>query len=68
MSDERLVEIEMKLAHQDQALIELNDVLTKQQETIMTLERLFASMVERLADLDDAGSKAEARDERPPHY
>ncbi len=68
MSDERLVEIEMKLAHQDQALIELNDVLTKQQETIMTLERLFASMVERLAELDDAASEAAGGDERPPHY
>lgn len=68
MSDERLVEIEMKLAHQDQALIELNDVLTKQQETIMTLERLFASMLERLAELDDAGPESVARDDRPPHY
>ncbi len=68
MSDERLVEIEMKLAHQDQALIELNDVLTKQQETIMTLERLFASMVERLAEMDEAGSETAAGDERPPHY
>jgi len=68
MSDERLVEIEMKLAHQDQALIELNDVLTKQQETIMTLERLFASMVERMAELDDGASDGGTGDERPPHY
>ncbi len=68
MTDERLVEIEMKLAHQDQALIELNDVLTKQQETIMTLQRLFASMVERLAELDEAGLNTETGDERPPHY
>lgn len=68
MSDERLVEIEMKLAHQDQALIELNDVLTKQQETIMTLERLVASMVERMAELDDGSSDAGSAGERPPHY
>ena len=68
MSDERFVEIEMKLAHQDQALIELNDVLTKQQETIMTLERRFALMAERLAELDDAGPGTSGGDERPPHY
>ena len=68
MSDERLVEIEMKLAHQDQALIELNDVLTKQQETIMTLERLFASIAERMAELDDAAAETAGGNERPPHY
>lgn len=68
MSDERLVEIEMKLAHQDQALIELNDVLTKQQETIMTLERLFASMLERMAELDNGASESGPAGERPPHY
>lgn len=68
MSDERFIEIEMKLEHQDQALIELNAALTKQQETIMTLERRFASMVERIARMDDVAPDVAPGDERPPHY
>lgn len=68
MSEERFVTIETKLAHQDQALIELNAALSNQQQTLMTLERLCASMSERLSSLGEAMPDAPAGDERPPHY
>ncbi len=68
MSDVRLVDIEMKLAHQEQALIELNDALAKQQESIMTLEQLCASMAERVRSMGEAESSAPPGDDRPPHY
>ncbi len=68
MSDDRLVEIETKLAHQDQMLIELNDALAQQQAAITSLEQLCAAIAERLRSLGDGESSAPPEDERPPHY
>ena len=68
MSEDRLIDIETKLAHQEQTLIELNDALAKQQESIMTLEQLCASMAERVRSMGDAEGSAPPGDERPPHY
>lgn len=68
MSEERMIDIETRLAHQDQMLIELNAALSNQQESIMTLERLCASMVERLQSLGEGDGPAGPQDERPPHY
>ncbi len=68
MNDERLVQIEIKLAHQEQMLIELNDALANQQNSIITLERLCASITERLSSLGDGEASSPPDDERPPHY
>jgi len=67
MSDERLVEIESKLAHQDQLLLELNDALTLQQEKIMRLEELSKTLLDRVRALGEA-VPGDAQDARPPHY
>jgi len=67
MSDKRLVDIEVKLAHQDQLLIDLDRVVTKQQTKIMQLEELVASLIDRVRSMSDGASGAE-QDERPPHY
>jgi len=68
MDEDRLVQIETKLAHQEQMLIELDDALTTQQSTIMTLERLCASMAERMQSLGGDETASPPEDERPPHY
>jgi SlyX protein len=68
MTDDRLVEIETKLAHQEQLLIELNDALANQQDSIMALERLCASITERLRSLGEGDSTSPPDFERPPHY
>ena len=68
MSEERLVDIEFKLAHQDQLLIELNDVITQQQQKIMQLEELCGSLVDRVRSIGEAMPAEAAGDERPPHY
>lgn len=68
MTEERLVDIETKLAHQEHLLLELNDVITKQQETIMRLESLCDSMVERLRSLAEMAPGDSNVDEVPPHY
>lgn len=68
MSEDRLIDIETKLAHQDQLLIELNEVLTEQQGRIMQLEQLSSSLIERVRAIGDAAPEEGPVDERPPHY
>ena len=68
MDESRIIEIETKLAHQDQLLIELNEVVTDQQKQIMRLDELFTAMVERVRSLGDNSPDDAPQDERPPHY
>ena len=67
MSEERLVGIEVKLAHQDQMLVDLDKVVTDQQAKIMELEDLVTTLIERVRSIGEGGSDA-PQDERPPHY
>jgi SlyX protein len=68
MSEDRLVEIETKLAHQEYLLNELNDVVTKQQKVIMQLEEHYGTLVDRLRSISEALPADGSPDERPPHY
>jgi SlyX protein len=59
--------IEIKLAHLERALAQLNDVVIRQQREIEALagrNRQLRSQLEVL----EAGAALEARFERPPHY
>lgn len=68
MTEDRLVDIESKLAHQEYLLAELNDVITKQQENIMRLESLCDSLAQRMRSISDALPADTPLDEKPPHY
>lgn len=68
MSDERLVLIETKLAHQEHLVEQLNDVVTKQQEIIMQLQERYVTLAERLRSISDVLPAGDQQDERPPHY
>ena len=68
MSEDRFVDIETKLAHQEHLLLQLNEVITKQQEKIMRLESLCESIVERVRALGEAGNGEPDAHEVPPHY
>lgn len=68
MSEQRFVDLETKLAHQEHLLLELNEVITKQQENIMRLEKLCDSIIERVRSLGEAPPGDANVDETPPHY
>jgi len=68
MSEERFIDIESRLAHQDQLLNELNDVVTDQQAKIMQLNELYKSLIARVRSMGDAVPDGDPGDERPPHY
>lgn len=68
MVDERLVEIETKLAHQELTLQELNDVIVEQHLRIAQLEELCRALVGRLQSMASSEPAEQPQDERPPHY
>lgn len=68
MSEDRLIDIESKLAHQEQLLLDLNEVLTSQQAKLMQLEQLCQSLIDRVRTIGEAVSGDATSDERPPHY
>jgi SlyX protein len=68
MSEERFIDLESRLAHQDQLLNELNDVVTAQQAKIMQLDELCRSLIDRVRSIGDGVSTGDQGDERPPHY
>ena len=68
MSEERFIDLESRVAHQDQLLIDLNDVVTEQQAKIMQLEELCKSLLGRVRSISETLSEGDPGDERPPHY
>ena len=68
MDEDRLIDIETKMAHQEQLLSELNEALTDQQAQLSRLETVCRSLVDRFKSLGDNASVDETGDERPPHY
>ena len=68
MSEERFIDLETKLAHQDQLLNELNDVVTAQQARVMQLEELCKALIQRVRAGGEGSPETDPGDERPPHY
>ena len=68
MSEERFIDLESKLAHQDQMLHELNDAVTEQQAKIMRLEELCKALIQRVRSAGEGLPDSDPVDERPPHY
>ena len=67
MAEDRLVDIEIKLAHQEQLLIDLDKIVTEQQARIMQLEDLCTRLIERVRSVAEGATDA-PHDEKPPHY
>ncbi len=72
MIEQRLIEIETKIAYQEDTIIQLNDVIYKQQNQIDALEVLTQQLLMRIRDLSESASSPQmgafGGDERPPHY
>jgi SlyX protein len=65
MTDQtRVTELELRVAHQDKALGELNDVVLAQWKRIEALERQLARMNEDMQNQDQGPVPVD----RPPHY
>jgi SlyX protein len=63
--EKRIDELEMRVAHQDKTISELNDVITAQWKKTDALERQLRRLGEELQALDSNDAPA---NQKPPHY
>ncbi|NUU04464.1 SlyX family protein [Herbaspirillum robiniae] len=67
-SEDRIIDIEMKLAHQEHLVDELNQTVYRQQKKIDELEMLLGALAKRFKELADTSQDRAAANEKPPHY
>jgi SlyX protein len=66
--EDRMVDIEIRLARQDDMLDELNKLVYRQQLKIDQLEALCTALARRIKDAADNSNAGQVANERPPHY
>jgi SlyX protein len=66
--NERLEQIEVKIAYLEQANAQLSDVVYAQRREIEALRAKISSLMERLESAATAPTSYTAEDEKPPHY
>ncbi len=64
----RVVELETRLAFQEEALQQLNDALLRQQQTLDRLTNDLAALTERLCGLGPSPVGRREDEPPPPHY
>lgn len=68
MQNERLEELELKLAYLERANQELGDVVYRQQQALDGLRERLERLADQLQAQAEHGSEYTAADEKPPHY
>jgi SlyX protein len=66
-TEDRLVELEIKLTRQEDLVESLNRMVYLQQKKIDELEALCSALVRHVKDMRDANEAGPAN-EKPPHY
>jgi SlyX protein len=64
--EDRFIDIEIKLAHQEDLVESLNQTIYQQGRRIDQLEAMVAKLAEHVRNLQEAGQSP--LNERPPHY
>jgi SlyX protein len=65
-SEDRFVDIEIKLAHQEDLVESLNQMVYQQNRRIDQLEAMLGQLAQHLRDNGVSGQNA--ANEKPPHY
>lgn len=68
MVEQRLINLEMKISHQEITIEGLQQSVYEQQKEIWKLQERLNRHVERLEDLAAGGSEIGPAGEKPPHY
>ncbi|MDD1606269.1 MAG: SlyX family protein [Methylococcaceae bacterium] len=69
MNDDRIIELEIKAAYQEDLLQALNKIVSEQQQQIQRLESTCQLLNERIKSVSTEGMGNDASvDEVPPHY
>ena len=68
MSEERLIELETKLAFQETIVEELNEIVTRQQQQLDILQSAIEQLNDRLKSASEETVMEPAQERPPPHY
>ena len=68
MSEERLVDLETRLAYQDQLVEALNKLVYEQDKRVRKLEATCKELSKQFTTLSEDPGIAENDDQPPPHY
>lgn len=68
MSEQRFIDLETKISHQEYLIDELNQVIYEQQKTIDKIEAQIAIFAKKLEEALNDGPEIRGPDEKPPHY
>ncbi|MDX8411243.1 MAG: SlyX family protein [Mariprofundaceae bacterium] len=66
--DERIIELETKMAYQDHTIHELSDVIAGQQKQIDALEAKMERVLEHLKAITASDIARPEEEAPPPHY
>ncbi|MEB0137804.1 MULTISPECIES: SlyX family protein [unclassified Undibacterium] len=68
-TEERLIDLEIRLARQDDLVETLNTQVYRQQKKLDEMAGWMTALTTRIRELaDTSGGRNGAADERPPHY
>lgn len=69
-SEERIIDLEMRLTFAEDLIDSLNSTLAQQQQELMEMRRLFGQLLQRQRSLSEQlpGTQRRLEDEIPPHY
>jgi SlyX protein len=67
MKEDRLIDLETRIAFQEQAIKDLNEVIYQHQKTIDRLTAVCDSLVKQNKDFSASDMEGPAN-EKPPHY
>jgi len=68
MNDDPIIELEIKIAYQEDLLQELNKIVGRQQQQIERLDATCRLLNERIKSLSTESGSGENIEEVPPHY
>lgn len=67
-NEDRLVDIEIKIARQEDLVDTLNKTIYAQQKKIDELETLCAALARHIREIREAAREGGPVNEKPPHY
>ena len=68
MNDEKIINLEIKFAHQDNFLNQLNEIVITQQKSIERLEKEILDLKGNANVRNTVDANRSLSDDKPPHY
>lgn len=68
MDEQRIIDLELKISHQEVAIEELQNTVHEQGLAIAKLETTLKKLGERIEDYSSGANQVGPGNEKPPHY